>query len=189
MLHLVKEALGRGERRDHYGLLAEFDSAHHLYHACEKVRDAGFSRWDAHTPFPVHGLDRAMGLKPSVLPWICLVTGLSGAGAGMLLQWWTSVVAQPVVISGKPLFSWPAFVPVTFELGVLLGALGAVFGMFGLCSLPQLYHSLFRSRRFERFSDDRFFISIESVDPRYDREQTQRLLKDAGATHVELVED
>lgn len=172
-----------------FGVLAEFDSAAAIYHACEGVRDQGFSRWDAHTPFPVHGLDEAMGLKRSVLPYIVLVLGLSGVGAAMLLQWWTSAVDYPLVISGKPLFSWPAFVPITFEVAVLFGALGAVLGLFHLCRLPQLYHPAFRSKTFERVSDDRFFVSIEATDPLFDQTQTPELLKKLGATSVELLED
>ena len=135
------------EGKRHFGVLARFDDARGLYRGCERVRDAGFKKWDAHSPFPVHGLDDAMGLRPSKLPWIVLVTGLSGAAGGMLMQWWVAVQAYPLVISGKPLFSWPAFVPVAFELGVLFGALGAVFGMFGLNRLPMLHHPLFGSRR------------------------------------------
>ena len=189
MLSLIKDALGRGESRSHYGLLAEFDSTSAVYHACERVRDAGYTRWDSHTPFPVHGLDRAMGLKPSPMPWICLVTGLAGAAAGFGLQWWTLAVAQPLVISGKPFVSWPAFIPVTFELGVLGGALGAVLGMLGINQLPQLYHSLFRSQRFESMTDDKFFISIEAADPKFDAHATAVFLSSLGATHVELVED
>lgn len=189
MLSLAKEALGLVPRPANYGLLAEFPTAAALFHACEKVRDAGYTRWDSHSPFPVHGIDRAMGLPPSPMPWISLVTGLSGAAAGYTLQWWTQAVAQPLVISGKPLVSWPAFIPVTFELGVLGGALGALLGMFALNKLPQPYHSLFRSTRFERVTDDKFFISIESTDPAFDAETTAKLLAAAGATHVEMVED
>ena len=120
------------EGTPYYGVLARFDGPASLLEACERVREAGYTRWDAHTPFPVHGLDRAMGLRPSVLPWIVLVLGLGGAAGAMTLQWWVSAVAYPLVISGKPFFSWQAFVPVTFEVGVLLAAIGAVFGMLGL---------------------------------------------------------
>jgi hypothetical protein len=171
-----------------FGILAEFETAADIYHACEQVRDAGYTVWDSHTPFPVHNLERAMGLKPSKLPWIVLAMGLTGAGSGLLLQWWVSAVAYPVVIAGKPYFSWPAFVPIIFELMVLFSAFGAVIGMLGINRLPHLYHPLFRSRRFEHFSDDRFFISIERVDPKYDREQTAELLRSLGAKHVEIVE-
>ncbi len=172
---------------DLFGALAEFATPAELYHACEGVRDAGYTRWDAHAPFPVHGLERAMGLKASRLPWIVLVMALGGAVAGMGLQGWVSTVAYPLVISGKPFFSWPAFVPVTFELGVLGGALGAVFGMFGMNQLPTLHHPLFGSKAFERASDDGFFISIESWDPRFDSSRTVDLLRRLGAKEVELV--
>jgi hypothetical protein len=171
-----------------YGVLAEFGSPAALYQACERVRDAGYTRWDAHTPFPVHGLDRAMGLRPSVLPWIVLVMALTGAVAGFALQTWVHNSAYPLVISGKPFFAWPAYVPVTFELAVLFGALGAVFGMFGLNQLPTHHHPLFDSSRFERATDDLFFISIESWDPKFDPTQSKRFLESLGARQVELIE-
>ena len=103
----------------HFGILAEFSTPTDLYYACERVRDEGFTRWDAHTPFPVHGLEKAMGLRRSPLPWIVLGAGLTGAALGFLLQWWVHDRAYPLVISGKPYFAWPAMIPVTFELGVL----------------------------------------------------------------------
>ena len=171
----------------YYGILAEFTTAADLYRACERVRDAGFTRWDAHSPFPVHGIERAMGLRRSPLPWIVLVMGLTGAALGFGLQWWVHASAQPLVISGKPYFSWPAYVPITFELGVLFGALGAVFGMFALNRLPMHWHPLFDSERFERSTDDRFFISIESWDPRFDAVATRRLLESLGARAVTMV--
>ena len=172
----------------YYGVLAEFATPADLYHACERVRDAGFTRWDAHTPFPVHGLERAMGLRRSPLPWIILGAGLTGAALGFLLQWWVHARAYPLVISGKPYFSWPAYIPITFEVGVLFAALGAVLGMLGLNRLPMLYHPLFRSRVFERVTDDAFFISIESWDPRFDPSATGKLLESLGARRVELLE-
>ena len=172
-----------------WGLLAEFATPRSIYHACEGVRDAGFTRWDSHTPFPVHGLDRAMGLRRSFLPWIVFVMGLSGAAGGLLLQWWTSAVDYPLVISGKPLFSWQAFVPICFELMVLFSAFGAVFGMFHLNRLPTLYHPLFSSERFERATDDKFFISIEAADPKFDENNTKRLLEGLGAVHIEVIEE
>ena len=172
-----------------YGLLAQYETPADVYHACEKVRDEGYSKWDAHTPFPVHGLDKAMGLKPSVLPWIVFACGMTGASGLLLLQWWSSTLAYPILIAAKPLFSYQANVPVTFEGGILLSAFGAVFGMLGLNRLPQYYHSLFNSERFSRVTDDKFFISIEAVDPKYDLEATRQLLESTGATHVEEVED
>ena len=173
----------------YYGVLAEFATPADLYHACEAVRDAGFTRWDAHSPFPVHGLDRAMGLRRSPLPWIVLPLGLIGAALGFALQWWVHAAAYPLVISGKPLFAWPAFIPITFEVAVLFAALGAVFGMFALNRLPMLHHPLFTSRIFERVTDDAFFISIESWDPRFEPSATQAMLKSLGARTVELVEN
>jgi len=175
---------------NHYGLLAEFGNPAELYHACEKVRDEGFTHWDAHTPFPVHGLEEAMGVGRSRVPWISLAAGLLGGTLpGFGLQVWVSMVASPHIFSGKPLLSWQAFVPVTFELSVLLGAAGALIGMLFINRLPQLYHSLFNSERFERFSDDKFFISIESRDPKFDAEGTAAFLQGLGSSHVELVED
>jgi hypothetical protein len=171
----------------HYGILAEFATPADLYHACERVRDAGFTRWDAHTPFPVHGLDKAMGLRRSPLPWIVLVMGLTGAALGFALQWWVHTRAYPLVISGKPFFAWPAFIPITFEVAILFAALGAVFGMFGLNRLPMHHHPLFQSTLFERVTDDAFFISIESWDPRFDPSATRALLESLGARHIELL--
>jgi hypothetical protein len=172
----------------YFGILAEFATPSDLYRACERVRDAGFTRWDAHTPFPVHGLDKAMGLRASPLPWIVLAAGLTGAALGFILQWWVHASAYPLVISGKPYFSWPAYIPITFELGVLFAAFGAVFGMFGLNRLPMHYHPLFSSQVFGRVTDDAFFISIESWDPKFDASGTGTLLESFGARRVELLE-
>ena len=172
-----------------YGLLAEYENPAQVFHACEQVRDAGFQKWDAYTPFPVHGLDGAMGLKRSPLPWVVLVMGLTGSSLAMTLQWWIHNVEYPLVISGKPLFSWQAFVPVTFELGVLFAALGAVLSIFHFSKLPRFHHPLFSSERFERATQDRFFIAIEAEDPKYDAEATRQLLEKTGAVHVEIVED
>lgn len=166
-------------------LLAEYDSPEALILAARKMRDAGYTRWDAHSPFPVHGMEKAMGLKTSLVPLIVLVLGLGGAAAGMALQWWVSAVEYPLLVSGKPMFSWPAFVPITFECGVLGGALGAVFGFLGLARLPQHHHPLFASERFERMSDDRFFLSVESDDPHWDR--AADLLAESGAGRIERI--
>ena len=172
----------------YYGILAEFATPTDLYHACERVRDEGFTRWDAHTPFPVHGLEKAMGLRRSPLPWIVLVMGLAGAAGGFGLQWWVHGYAYPLVISGKPYFSWPAFIPITFEVSVLFAALGAVVGMLALNRLPMHHHPLFRSKVFEQVTDNAFFISIESWDPRFDPSATGKLLESLGARNVELLE-
>ncbi len=172
-----------------FGVLAQFDTPAAVYHACERIRDAGYTRWDSYTPFPVHGLERAMGLKPSKVPWIVMVCGFTGAGLGFLLQVWVHVWHYPLVIAAKPYFAWQAYIPITFELGVLFAAFGAVFGMLGLNRLPQHYHPLFRSKRFERVTDDRFFVAIEAGDPRFDEEGTAQFLKELGASHVETIRD
>jgi hypothetical protein len=172
-----------------FGIVAEFANPGALFRGCEKIRDAGFKQWDAHSPFPVHGLDRAMGLGQSHVSWVALASGLTGASLGMLLQWWVSVEAYPLVISGKPLFSWQAFIPITFELGVLFAALGSVAAMLHFNRLPRWHHPVFNAERFDRMTDDRFFISIEAADPRFELERTQQLLRDAGATHLEVVND
>ena len=172
----------------HFGILAEFATPADLYHACEQVRDAGFTKWDAHSPFPVHGLDKAMGLRRSPLPWIVLPMGLLGAALGFGLQWWVHTAAYPLVISGKPYNSWPAFIPITFEVAILFAALATVFGMLGLNRLPMHHHPLFHSKVFEKVTDDAFFISIESWDPRFDASATGKLLESLGARSVELLE-
>jgi hypothetical protein len=171
------------------GLLAEFETPDRLLYGCRKLRDAGLRHWDGHSPFPIHGMEKAMGLKASPVPWFVLVLALTGAALGMLLQWWVSTQAYALVVSGKPYFSWPAFVPIMFECAVLGGALGAIFGFLILARLPRHHHPLFDSVRFERASDDRFFLSVEARDPGFDAVATRTLLEDAGAVHVETVHD
>ncbi len=172
-----------------FGLLAEYDTPKAVFKACEKVRDAGYQRWDSYTPFAVHNLDKAMGLKPSMLPWIVFFCGMTGASFGFLLQYWASAIAYPLIFQGKQYFVFQAFVPVTFECGVLFASFGSLIGMMGLNGLPRFHHPLFNSARFARVTDDRFFIAIESVDPRYDAEKTRKLLESTGALSVEEVED
>jgi hypothetical protein len=182
-----------------WGVLAEFEDVDHLLLAAERVRDAGFRRWDCYTPFPVHHLDDAMGQKPTILPWIVLVCGLTGLLTGVLLQWWTNasfveaaptfLQGYPYIISGKPIFSLPANIPVIFELTILFSALGAVVGMLALNNLPVLYHPLFKKPRFNRVTDDRFFIAIEAMDEKFEAEETKALLASLGATVVEDVEE
>ncbi|WP_428938469.1 DUF3341 domain-containing protein [Fontivita pretiosa] len=171
------------------GMLAEFADVDSVMQAARYLRDAGFDRWDVHTPFPVHGMDEAMGIRPTILPWLVLGGGLTGVVGGLALQWFTNAFDYPFFISGKPLLSVPAWVPVTFELGVLLAALTAVFGMLGLNRLPHLYNPLFRSRRFRRVTNDRFFVVIDASDPNFDRDQTEQMLLNLGATAVEWIEE
>lgn len=170
-----------------WGLLAEFDNVDAVLAAAEKVRNAGFSRWDVHSPIPIHGLDEAMGIRPTWIPVGVLAGGVVGALAGLGLQWATNAFDYPFLISGKPFFGLPVAIPVTFELTILLAALGAVGGLFVACGWPQLHHPLFSSERFARASSDRYFISIEAADPRFDPTKTAWLLEDAGAKGVEEV--
>ena len=172
-----------------FGVLAEFRTPGTILEAAGKVRRDGYRQFDCHTPFPVHGLEHAMGVPPSKVPWIVLAGGLTGFAIGLSLQWWTSTIAYPLIIGGKPLFSYQAFVPVTFELTILLSAFGAVFGMFALNRLPMFYHPVFRSSHFRRASDDRFFISIEATDPRFDLSRTRSFLESLGGENVTVLED
>ena len=169
--------------------LAEFNTTKDVTHAAEAVRDAGYKRWDVHTPFPIHGMDRAMGMGDSKLGWIVLACGLTGVSAAFLLMWFTNGIDYPLIISGKPGYSLPSMVPVMFELTILLSAFGAVLGMLHLNRLPRHNHPVFESERFRQASDDRFFISIEAADPKFDVEQTRSLLERAHATHVEVIEE
>ncbi len=172
-----------------YGLLAEFDTTDAIIDSAEKVRDAGYKKWDVHTPFPVHGLDEAMGIKPTILPWLVLGGGITGAAAGLLLQWWTNAVDYPHIISGKPFFSLPANIPIIFEVTVLVSAITTVLGLFGLNQLPKWYHPLFTSHRFRRVTTDRFFIVIEAADPIFDLEKTRTFLSSLTPAAVDAVED
>ena len=171
------------------GLLAEFASPQTLLKAAAAVRDAGFTKWDVHTPYPVHGADKAMGMRPTRLAWLVFAAGVAGALTGLTLQWYTNAFDYPFLVSGKPYFSVPACIPVVFELTILFSAVAAVLGMLGLNRLPQLYHALFKRPRFRRASDDRFFISLEAADPKFDPGQAETLLRAQGALAVERVED
>jgi hypothetical protein len=172
-----------------YGYLVAFDKVDELLVAASKVRDEGYTRWDAHTPFVIHGLDAAMGIKKTVLPYIVFLAGLTGTAAGLLLQWWTNAVDYPFLISGKPLFSLPANIPVAFETTILFAAISALVGMLALNGLPQLSHPLFANRTFKKATDDRFFICIEARDPIFDAEKTKKLLESVSDRPVEEIED
>ena len=169
--------------------LAEFDDADALVHAAEKVRDEGFEKWDVHTPYPVHGMDSAMGLSDSRLGWIVLLCGLTGVSLAVLMMQWMNGYDYPLVIGGKPPDAIPSMVPIMFELTVLLSSFGAVFGMLGLNELPKHFHPVFYSDRFESFSNDKFFISVEAIDKRFDVEKTRKLLESLHPSHLELVEE
>ncbi len=170
-------------------LLAEYDTPAAVMHAAEKVRDAGFTRWDVHTPFPVHGMDKAMGLPDSRLGWIVATMALIGFSTAVSLITWANVVSYPFIVGGKPAFSIPSYAPVCFELTVLLSAFGAVFGMFGLNKLPRHHHAVFESDRFRAVTDDKFFVSVEYADPKFDDVRTRELLESTKPNHIEIVED
>lgn len=170
-------------------LMAEFETVDAVVEAAGRVRRAGFQRWDVHSPFPIHGIDPVMGIRPTVLPWIVLGGGLAGLIGGLVLQWYCNAYDYPIIISGKPFWSLPANIPIIFECTVLLSAITAVFGMFALNNLPMLYNPLFKSERFRRVTDDRFFIVIDASDRRFDEAETTKLLQDAGAVAIERVQD
>jgi hypothetical protein len=172
-----------------WGIVAEFDSAASIYSAAEKVMAGGYTRVDAHTPFPVHGLDKALRQGPSHLGWIVVSFGLLGIGLAQLMQWWMNEVDWTYWVSGKTPYAWPTTIPITFELMVLLAGISAVFGMFGLNRLPRLHHPIFAHTTFWRASDDRFFLSIEAIDPKFDSAETARFLETVGGLNVEVVED
>lgn len=167
------------------GLLAEFGNPTELKHAAEKLRDAGYKKFDCHSPFPIHGMDKAMGLGRSSLGWIIGLAAIIGTSGALCLQWWTSTIDYPLVISGKPLFSFQAYVPITFALGVLLSAVAALIGMLALNGLPRFHHPVFYSDRFAKFSTDGFFVSIEIGDPLFDIDRTRSLLESIGGQNIE----
>jgi len=169
-------------------LLAGFPSAERLKAAAAEVRDAGYRRWDTHSPFPIHGMERAMGLRPTILPWLVMAAGLTGCVAALLLQWWTGAIDYPLIISGKPLFSLPANIPVTFEAIVLLSAITTFGGALVLNLLPAYGHPVFRSERFRRATADGFFLSIDVADPQYSEADARALLERIGGEHVERLE-
>src|SRR5215468_6215849 len=172
-----------------YGVIAEFTTAAGIMHAAEKIRDAGFTRWDVFTPFPVHGMDRAMGLKNSKVGWFAFLGGVAGYTTGMLMIWFMNAIDYPIVVGGKPMFSPYSAFPPSYELTILLGAFGSLFGMLFLNRLPRLHHPLLKNKRFELVTHDRFFIVIETTDPKYSETETRQLLEDAGSRHIEVVED
>ncbi len=164
-----------------------FDTPAKIYHACEYLRDQGYRDFDAHTPFPVHGLEKAMGLKPTPLPWIVLVCGATGLASAYLMQWWMGGVDYPWNISGKPPFALQASVPIMFELTVLLSAFGTFFGTWALCRLPKPFDPVMQHSSFYRATDDRFFVSVEARDPKFDAAKVKAALEKLGGQEIEEV--
>jgi hypothetical protein len=172
-----------------YGLMAEFEDPKSLVVATQRAHDAGYRRMDAYSPFPIEELHEALGSPHTRLPLVVLIGGLCGCVAGYLLEYWSSVIAYPLNIGGKPLHSWPAFIPVTFECTILAAALSCVLGMLALNGLPMPYHPVFNVPRFALASRNRFFLCIEAQDPKFDVEATRRFLETLGPREVSTVAD
>lgn len=172
-----------------FGLMAEYEDENKLLDACRRVRDSGYTRTDAFTPFPVHGIDEALGIKPTVLPWFTLCAGATGTTIALTMQYWFNAVDYPYIISGKPFASWPAFIPVAFELTVLFAAFTTVFAMLGLNGLPKFSNPVFTNPKFDRSTDDRFFLWVDSRDKYFNAEKVQSLLGDTGSLGIDEVRE
>ena len=188
-----------------YGIIAEYDNVGEVMRAAKAARDAGYTRLDVHSPFPIHGIDQVLGIRPTILPWIVLVMGILGCFTGYILTmytmsgfstgasadfWdflWVNLEPYRYLISGKPMQSLPAFIPVMFELTIMFAAYTGVFAMFLLNKLPRLHHPLFTSDRFRRATQDRFFLAIEAEDRNFDENQTAQWLSEHGALATEVV--
>ena len=171
-----------------YGLIASFDTTPALYKAAQKVRDAGYRNWDCITPFPVHGLDKAMGVKRSIVPRISLVGGLTGFCTGMSLIYYTDAFDYPLVVGGKPLFSPMFAFPVSYELTILFTAFATIIGMFIVNGLPMHYHPVLKYDQIRRGMDDTFLLVIEARDPRFNSANTKALLEQAGGKNIKELE-
>jgi hypothetical protein len=175
------------EKHGIYGLVADFGTPDELVAAARAAREEGYRIMEAYSPFPIHGLSEALGFRVRKLPWIVLGGGIAGALGGFFMQYYASVIDYPLNIGGRPLNSWPAFIPVVFEMTILLAAFSAVLGMLALNGLPRPHHPLFNSEAFEGASCDRFVLCIESRDPKFDTEETRGFLERLGSEVVEEV--
>jgi hypothetical protein len=172
-----------------YALMAEFETPAATLHAAQQVNHAGFRNWDVFTPFPIHGMDRAMGIKNSKVGWFSFIGGCTGYLTGMLMIWFMNAVDYKIVIGGKPMFSPFAAFPPSYELTILFGSFGALLGMLFLNRLPRLHHPLLKNRRFALATHDRFFVVIETSDAKFSDYETRRLLESLGSRHIEWVEE
>jgi hypothetical protein len=178
------------EHRSHiYGVIGEFEKPEQLVHAAAKIRESGYRYFEAYSPFPVEGLSEAMGIRRNLVPLITLLGGLVGGLGGFGFQYWAAVISYPQNIGGRPLNSWPAFIPVTFELTILCASLCAVFGMLALNGLPQPHHPIFNAHRFTHASSDRFFVCLQARDKKFQLAETARFLQSLNARHVSEVHD
>lgn len=169
------------------GVLASFENPAQLLEAARNVRAAGYTKFDSHSPFPIHGMDNAMGMKRSPLGYIVFLVAVFAFLGGITLEWWTSTIEYPLVISGKPFFSYQAYGPVAFAIMVLLSAFVSLVGMLVLNKLPLFNHPLFSSRKFEKVMDDGFFVSIEAADKKFNLDETKKFLTHLGAHEVEEI--
>lgn len=170
-----------------HGIGAEFSSAAALYQAAEHIRDRGFRRWDVHSPFPIHGMDEAMGLGRSRVSAVSLAGGAAGLLTAFVMIYYTSAMDYPLMVNGKPFFALEPSLPIFFELTVLFTAFATLFGMLVFNLLPRWHHPVFNWDRFERVTDDGFFAIIESVDPLFSEKETAEFLKSLGGNHVTLI--
>ena len=172
-----------------FAIMAEFDTPAAILRAAEKVRQNGYRQWDVFTPFPVHGMDSAMGIKNSKVGWFSFIGGCTGYATGMIMIWFMNAYDYRIVIGGKPMFSPFSAFPPSYELTILFGSFGALLGMLFLNRLPRLHHPLLKNRRFALATHDRFYVVIESNDPKYSEIETRRLLETMGSKHIEWVEE
>lgn len=172
-----------------HGVMAEFASPEELLVAARRAHDAGYRSMDAYSPFPIHGMDEALALPKTRIPLLVLIGGLAGLTLGLALQYWVSAIDYPVMVGGKPYASWPAFVPVAYELTILLAGLTGGIGMLALNGLPMPYHPVFNVERFALASNDRFFLCIEATDPKFSREGTKAFLEELHPYQVSEVEE
>jgi hypothetical protein len=168
--------------------MAEFESAERLLEAAHRTHDAGYARVDAFSPFPIEGLAEAIGFRSTLLPLVVFIGGICGAITGYLLQYYAAVISYPINVGGRPLNSWPAFIPITFEVTVLFAAASAVFGMFLMNGFPTPYHPVFNVPRFALASRNRFFLCIKARDPRFDLQSTRAFLEGMHPREVNTVE-
>jgi hypothetical protein len=172
-----------------HGYLCEVSNPKELVTLSKKIRDSGYVNFDTYSPFPIHGIDKAMGMSPSVLPWLSLIGCILGLSSALALQIWTNGIDYKIPISGKPFISLPAFVPVAFELTILFTAFFTVFGMFALNKLPQWYRPIFNNPSIKRATCSGFFASIASTDKNFDEKKTLLFLEKAGAFNIERIEE
>ena len=187
----VKASMGifEADADDNYGILAEFENPGALYHAAQDVHNEGYRRFDTYSPFPIHGMDKAMGLGNSKVGYLTLGGGFFGLALGTWLQWWTGAIVYPINVSGKPLFAIEPSIPIMFELTILFAAAATVGGMLVMNGLPRPFNPLFYSERFQKVTDDGFFLAVAANDKKFNLVETRTFLERMGAVHIEVIKD